>query len=87
MKNTLQEKINNALTQMSLTKALTNFKKVLQIIFKYHRAEKKILFIGFPKKLQFKINSVTCHVAVPESFDLQHFFSNNNLKTLKSKNS
>lgn len=83
--NITNKKINEkVLTHTNLTKALTNFKKALQIIFKYHRSEKKILFIGLPKKLQFKINTLTKHVAVPESFDLQFFFSNNNLNSFKS---
>lgn len=83
--NITNKKINEkVLTHTNLTKTLTNLKKALQIIFKYHRSEKKILFIGLPKKLQFKINTLTKHVAVPESFDLQFFFSNNNLNSLKS---
>jgi ribosomal protein S2 len=66
-----------AKTNFSLTQVITNFKKALHIIFQYHQAGKKILFVGIPGKLESEINKLTCHIAVPSSFDLQGVFSNN----------
>jgi len=69
----------------SLTQTLLNFKKSLQIIFKYHRIKKRILFVGLPKGLEAKVNSLTHHVAVPKEFNLQGVISNNNLASSKVK--
>jgi hypothetical protein len=49
----------------------------LQVIFYYHQADKRVLFIGVPKKLELKINKLTNHVAVPSTFNLQGIISNN----------
>jgi ribosomal protein S2 len=59
----------------NLAETLTELKKVLHIIFEYHQANKKILFVGLPKKLEKIINSSTCHVAVDSKFKLQGFTS------------
>jgi len=55
---------------------------VLQIVFRFHELEKRILFIGVPKKLESKINKLTNHVAVPNNFDLQGII----FKTFKGEN-
>lgn len=68
-------KKNNFLVEPNLTQTVANFKKALQVIFQYHNAKKKILFIGIPKKLEFKVNRLTKHVAVPSSFNFQRIFS------------
>lgn len=65
------------LTDMSLVYVISNFKKALQIIFQYHKMNKRILFIGIPSKLELKINQLTNHVSVSDSFDLQRFVSKN----------
>jgi hypothetical protein len=77
-------KKNNSgfLTSFNLTQVITDFKKALHVIFQYHQTEKRILFIGVPKKLELRINKLTSHVAVPSKFDLQGVISNN-FKTLK----
>ena len=67
----------------NLTQTIINFKKMLQIIFKYHQIDKKILFIGLPKKLELKVNKLTNHVAVPAYFDLQGIILNTNFANLK----
>jgi len=60
----------------------------LQIIFQYHKIEKRILFVGLPYKLESNINRYTRHVAIPKNFDAQGMISNLNWKSLKSnKNS
>ena len=61
---------------MDLLQTITSFKKALQVIFQYHNAEKHILFIGVPKKLEFRINRATKHVAVSNVFNLQGIISN-----------
>ena len=70
------------LTDFNLTQIISDFKKVLHIIFEYHQANKKILFVGVPKKLELKINKLTQHVAVDHNFELQGVISNN-FKSLK----
>lgn len=70
------------LTSFNVTQIVADFKKVLHVIFQYHQADKRILFIGIPKKLELKINQLTNHVAVSSNFELQGVISNN-LKMLK----
>jgi ribosomal protein S2 len=68
---------SNFLVDINLTQIINNLKKALQVIFYYHQADKRILFIGVPKKLELKINRLTNHVAVPHNFNLQGIISNN----------
>lgn len=68
----------------NLITVVENFKKVLQIVYQFHYAKKKILFIGIPKNLELKINKLTSHLAVPSNFDLQGIFSSNNFKQVRS---
>jgi hypothetical protein len=68
---------SNFLVDINLTKIINNLKQALQVIFYYHQADKRILFIGVPKKLELKINRLTNHVAVPRDFNLQGIISNN----------
>ena len=81
-------KKNSFLFDTDLVQIIINFKRALQIIFQYHNAEKKILFIGVPKKLETKINKFTSHAAVPSNLNLQGIFSNylKNSYTEKSNN-
>ena len=46
----------NLITDLTLNKIIINLKKILQVIFQYHNMNKRILFIGVPKKLELKIN-------------------------------
>ena len=70
------------LTDLNLTKTISEFKKSLNVIFEYHQLNKKILFVGLPPKLELKINQRTRHVAVGRSVDLQSLLTNN-LKSFK----
>lgn len=72
----LKKKSSNSLSDIDLLQTITNFKKVLQVIFQYHIADKRVLFIGVPKKLEFRINKLTQHVAVSRIFNLQGSISN-----------
>ena len=67
----------NDLKNTSLDQILVGIRKALQVVFQYNQANKRILFIGLPFKLEFKINSLTRHVALPSSFDIQGIVSNN----------
>lgn len=73
-------KKNNYLVGLTLTQIINNLKKSLQIVFQYHQSEKRILFIGVPKKLEVKINRLTNHMAVPYNHNLQGILSNNTNK-------
>ena len=70
------------LTDLNLTKTVSEFKKSLNIIFEYHRLNKRILFVGLPPKLELKINQRTHHAAVGKNVELQNLFTNN-LKPFK----
>jgi len=70
------------LTDLNLTKTVSEFKKSLNIIFEYHQLNKKILFIGLPPKLELKINQRTHHAAVGRNVELQSLLTNN-LKSSK----
>ncbi len=65
------------LTDFNLIQIISDFKKALHVIFEYHQANKKILFVGVPKKLELKINKLTHHVAIDRNFELQGVISNN----------
>lgn len=65
------------LTDFKLIQIISDFKKVLHVIFEYHQANKRILFVGVPNKLELKINRSTQHVAVDANFELQTIISNN----------
>ena len=73
------------LIDLNLDKILVDIKKALQIIFHYHQANKNILFVGFPPRLELKLNLLTQHIAVPKSFNVQGILSNQNLKILKNE--
>lgn len=73
------------LTDLNLTKTISEFKKSLNIIFEYHQLNKKILFVGLPPKLELKINQRTPHAAVGRSVELQNLLTNN-LKSFKVLN-
>lgn len=65
------------LTDLNLTKTISEFKKSLNVIFEYHQLNKKILFVGLPPKLELKINQLTPHAAVGRNVELQSLLTNN----------
>lgn len=87
----------NVLIDANLDQVLVGVKKALQVIFQYNQTKKHILFIGLPSKLESKINSLTGHMAVPNSFNIHGIISNNHahlllagkssIKALSKKNS
>lgn len=76
-------KFNN-LIDANLNQIVVDIKKVLQIIFQYHKAEKRILFLGLPYKLESRVNQLTKHIATPKNFNIQGMISNYNSKSFKS---
>ena len=77
----------NYLLTFNLSKIVIKLKKSIQIIFKFHKKNKKILFIGIPKLLEQKINSKTNHIAIPKFFNISGIFINKSVvKSLKFKN-
>lgn len=72
------------LTNFNLTKIMYDFKSFLNIIFEYHRSNKKILFVGLPQILESKVNRLTNHLAVNCNFELQNLTANNLVKLSKS---
>lgn len=70
-------KKSDNLNNISLTKILIDFKKVLKVIYKYNKKNKKILFIGITPTLMKRINRTTNHIAIPSEFKLKGFLSNN----------
>ena len=70
------------LTDLNITKTISEFKKSLNVIFEYHQLNKKILFVGLPPKLELKINQRTHHAAVGRNVELQSLLTNS-LKPFK----
>ena len=68
---------SSSLLDFNMTQSVSDLKRILHIIYKFHSVDKKILFIGVPKKLELKINKLTPHLAVPSNFNLQGFLLNN----------
>jgi len=68
----------NDFVDLNLNQIIVDIKKALQIIFQYHVAEKRILFVGLPNELEQKVNQLTKHVSVPKNFDIQGLISNFN---------
>ena len=71
----------NDLITASLDQILIGIKRALQVIFQYHQANKRILFVGLPSKLELKINSSTRHTAIASSFNIQGLISNSNVNS------
>lgn len=76
---------SNLLTNLNLIQIISNLKKAFYTIFKYHKVHKKILFVGLPPKLTFKINKLTPHTATGLSLELQGVTANNFKNILLSK--
>ena len=76
-------KFNNFI-DANLNQIVVDIKKVLQIIFQYHKVEKRILFLGLPYKLESRVNQLTKHIAISKNFNIQGVISNYNSKSFKS---
>lgn len=77
LKTQLYKKINNHF--INLNDIIFRFKQALQIIYKYHINNKKILFVGFPTKLENKFQIIlenTNHILIPNSFWINGLVTN-----------
>ena len=70
------------LIDTGLDRILVHVKKALKIIFQYHKSEKLILFVGFPYKIERRINNLSRHVSIPYSFNVQGFIPNMDTKLI-----
>lgn len=77
LKNKIYKKTNNNF--LISNEILLRFKQSLQIIYKYHINKKKILFIGFPPKLNYKFNNIlknTNHILISNFFWINGLLTN-----------
>lgn len=72
------------LIDSNLNQIIVDIKRVLQVIFQYHKIDKRILFVGLPYKLESKINRYTNHVAIPKTLNIQGIISNFDRKLFKT---
>lgn len=74
------------LTNINVSKLILKLKKSIEIIFKFHKQQKRILFIGIPKLIENKINLETNHIAIPKFYNIFGLFINKSvLKSLRLK--
>jgi len=69
------KKIKN-IANININQTLIHFKKSLRIIFKYHKKNKRILFLGLNGLILKKINKETNHSAISSKIKLQGLISN-----------
>jgi ribosomal protein S2 len=77
IKTQLYKKLNTHF--LNLNDIIFRLKQALQIIYKYHINNKKILFVGFPNKINLKFNTIiqnTKHVLIPNSFWINSLITN-----------
>lgn len=60
----MKKKTFKSLPNVTIRDIMLNFKKSLNLIFKYHKNNKRILFIGNPKRIEEKINNNTIHTSI-----------------------
>ena len=60
----LKKKTFKSLPNVAIRDIMLNFKNSLNLIFKYHKNNKRILFIGNPKIIEDKINNTTIHTSI-----------------------
>ena len=61
----IKKKTFKSFPNIAIHDIMLNFKKSLNLIFKYHKNNKRILFIGNPKVIEDKINNTTIHRSIP----------------------
>ena len=67
----IKKNISENLPDVNLSNIILNFKKALQVIFKYHKNNKQILFLGTPKRVELILNSKTPHAAFSDLFNIR----------------
>jgi ribosomal protein S2 len=77
IKTQLYKKINNHF--LNLNDVILRFKQSLQVIYKYHINNKKILFVGFPNNIENQFQILlkdTNHIMIPHSFWMNGLITN-----------
>jgi ribosomal protein S2 len=78
-KKKIQKKKHDDVNNIKTEYTELYLKNVLQIIYKYHNINKKILFIGIPVSFQKKLSKIlkkTRHIAIPQSIWINGVLSN-----------
>jgi ribosomal protein S2 len=76
----IKKNMSENLPDADLSNIMLNFKKALQVIFKYHSNNKRILFLGVPKVIETTLNSQTNHTAVSNSFNIKRLQLSKSIK-------
>lgn len=74
------------LPYINLAQTFICLKKILQIIFEYHKNNKRILFLDSPPILEKKINALTNHTSLPKQFLMKGILLNEPLIRNLKKN-
>ena len=64
----IEKSILKHLPDVNVANIMLHFKKALQVIFKYHSNDKRILFIGTPTVIETILNQKSNHLALSKSF-------------------
>lgn len=72
----MKKKTLKSLPNIAINDIMINFKKSLNIIFKYHKNNKRILFIGNSKIIENKINNNTIHTSVSNFTSINEIITN-----------
>nr|YP_010516730.1 ribosomal protein S2 [Haslea karadagensis]UXN44273.1 ribosomal protein S2 [Haslea karadagensis]UXN44354.1 ribosomal protein S2 [Haslea karadagensis] len=75
LKSQLHKKFQLNLVKSNAKQTEFYLKKAAQIIYRYHRVNKRILFLGFPSNLQLLLKK-TKHILIPESSWLNGIITN-----------
>jgi ribosomal protein S2 len=76
----IKKNMSENLPDVNLSNIMLNLKKALQVIFKYHINNKRILFLGVPKVIETTLNSQTSHTAVSNSFNIKRLQLSKSIK-------
>ena len=84
--NSSKDTIDDLSSTIDTSEILIQLKKTIQIIFKFHKNKKRILFVGLPKRIEKQINIKTNHFSIPKFFNIFGLFVNKSmLKSMKFK--
>ena len=75
----VSKEISSFLIKSHLFEILIKFKQTLQVIFRYHKKNRSILFVGLPNIFRIKINNFTNHRAFSKYFNFQRIDSDKSL--------
>ena len=83
-----QRNITISEIEMKLVETLVTFKKALQLVFRYHKHQRHIWFVGVSQNFQNELLKITKqHTIVPKSINLRSLIINETLTKSVVKNS